>query len=57
MGEKRGEGRWRIEVSKPYVLETKLRDKIRNIVVRVGEVKRTRLPDLEIDEFDDRVTT
>jgi hypothetical protein len=46
LGENRGEGRWKIEVSKPYVLETKLRDKIRNIVVRVGELRRIRLPEL-----------
>ena len=57
MGEKRGEGRWRIEVSKPNVTEPKLTDKMRDIVVRVGEVSRIRLPELEIDEFDDRLTS
>lgn len=30
---------------------------IDDIVVRVGEVRHIRLPELEIDEFDDRVTT
>lgn len=28
-----------------------------DIVVMVGEVRRTRLPELEIDEFDERSTT
>ena len=46
MGEMRGEGRWKIEVSKPYVTEPKLSDKMRDIVVRVGEVRRIRLPEL-----------
>ena len=36
MGEKRGEGRWRIEVRKPKVREPKIRQKMRDIVVMVG---------------------
>jgi hypothetical protein len=46
LGEKRGEGRWKIEVSKPYVTEPKLSDKIREFVIRVGELRRIRLPEL-----------
>ena len=36
MGEMRGEGRWRIEVRKPKVIEPKLKQKMRDIVVTVG---------------------
>jgi hypothetical protein len=36
MGEKRGEGRVKIEIRKPKIREPKLREKIRDIVLRVG---------------------
>ena len=57
LGEKRGEGRWRIEVKRPKVREPVMREQMSDIVVMVGEVRRTRLPELEIDEFDERSTT
>jgi hypothetical protein len=57
MGEKRGEGRLNIEVRRPKVREPKLSEQKRDIVLRVGELRRIRLPEVEIDEFYQRVAT
>ena len=44
-------------MKRPKVREPMMREQMSDIVVMVGEVRRTRLPELEIDEFDERSTT
>jgi hypothetical protein len=39
------------------VRDPKLSKEMRDIVLRVGEMRRIRLPEIEIDEFEERVTT